>query len=41
MKSMQVNFFWARDKIMPEMYLRQPGFAYGACEPFAKKENRT
>ena len=41
MKSMQVNFWGARDKVMPEMHLRQPGFAYGACEPFAKKENRT
>ena len=24
----------ARDKFMPEMHLRQPGFTYSACKPF-------
>ena len=25
---------------MPEMYLRQPGFIYIACEPFTKSKTR-
>ena len=25
---------------MPEMHLRQPGFTYSACEPFAKNKER-
>ena len=25
---------------MPEMYLRQPGFTYSACGPFAKSKER-
>ena len=29
------------DKFMPEMHLRQPGFAYSACEPFTKNKERT
>ena len=28
------------DKFMPEMYLRQPGFTYSACEPFTKNNER-
>ena len=28
------------DKFMPEMYLRQPGFTYGACGPFTKIKER-
>ena len=27
-----------RDKFMPEMYLRQPGFTYSACGPFTKNK---
>ena len=30
----------AGDKFMPEMYLRQPGFAYSACRPFTKIKER-
>ena len=26
---------------MPEMYLKQPGFTYSACEPFTKNKERT
>ena len=26
---------------MPEMHLRQPGFTYSACGPFAKNKLRT
>ena len=26
---------------MPEMYLKQPGFTYSACEPFTKNKDRT
>ena len=25
---------------MPEMHLRQPGFTYSACRPFAKNKER-
>ena len=30
------NFLLAWDKFMPEMNLKQPGFAYSACTPFTK-----
>ena len=30
----------ARDKFMPEMHLRQPGFTYKACGPFTKNKER-
>ena len=34
------KFLLASDKFMPEMHLRQPGFAYIACGPFTRnKEN--
>ena len=26
---------------MPEMYWKQPGFTYSACEPFTKNKERT
>ena len=32
------NLLLARDKFMPEMHLRQPGFAYSACGPFTKNK---
>ena len=28
------------DILMPEMHLKQPGFAYSACGPFTKNETR-
>ena len=28
-------------KFMPEMHLKQPGFTYSACQPFAKNKQRT
>ena len=28
------------DKFMPEMHLKQPGFAYSACGPFSKNKER-
>ena len=31
------KFLLARDKFMPEMHLRQPGFTYSACGIFKKK----
>ena len=34
------KFLLARDKFMPEMHLRQPGFTYSACGPFTKKKER-
>ena len=35
------KFLLIGDKFMPEMHLRQPGFAYSACEPFTKNKERT
>ena len=29
-----------KDKFMPEMHLRQPGFTYSACGPFTKNKER-
>ena len=34
------KFLLARDKFMHEMHLKQPGFTYSACEPFAKYKER-
>ena len=31
------KFLLAGDKFMTEMHLKQPGFTYSACGPFAKK----
>ena len=30
----------ADDKFMPEMHLKQPGFAYSACGPSTKNKER-
>ena len=30
------KFLLARDKFMPEMHVREPGFTYSACGPFSK-----
>ena len=32
------KFFLAGDTFMPEMFLRQSGFIYGACGPFTKNK---
>ena len=34
------NFSLARDKFMPEIHLKQPGFTYSACGPFTKNKER-
>ena len=34
------KFLLARDKVMPEMHLRQAGFIYSACGPFTKHKKR-
>ena len=34
------KFLLAGDKFMPEMHLRQPGFAYIAWRPFTKNKER-
>ena len=34
------KFLLAWDKLMPEMYLRQPQFIYSACGPFSKNKER-
>ena len=33
-------FLLARDKFMPEMHLRQPGFTKSACGPLTKNKER-
>ena len=35
------TFLLARDKCMPEMQLKQPGFTYSACGPFTKKSENS
>ena len=35
-----VKLLLAGDKFMPEMHLKQPGFTYSACGPFAKNKER-
>ena len=34
------KFLLAGEKFMPEMRLRQPGFAYSTCGPFTKNKER-
>ena len=34
------KFLLVGDKLMPEMYLRQPGFTYSARGPFTKTKER-
>ena len=34
------TFLLVGDKFMPEIHLRQPGFTYGACDPFTKNKER-
>ena len=33
-----IGFYWGGDKFMPKMHLKQTGFTYIACGPFAKKK---
>ena len=40
MNQILTTFLLAGDKFMPEMYLRQPGFTYGACGPFTRNKQR-
>ena len=32
------KFLLKGDKFMSEVHLKQPGFTYSACSPFAKKK---
>ena len=34
------KFLLAGDKFVPEMHLKQPGFTYSACGPFAKNKEK-
>ena len=34
------KFLLAVDKFMPEIHLKQPGFAYSSCGPFIKNIER-
>ena len=34
------KFLLVCDKFMPEMHLKQPGFACSACSPFTKNKER-
>ena len=40
MKKIINKFSLTRDKFMPEMHLKQPGFTYSACRPFTKHRER-
>ena len=40
MNEIVYKFLLAGDKFMPEMHLKQPGFTYNACGPFAKNKER-
>ena len=35
------KFLLVRDKLMPKVHLKQPGFTYSACGPFTKNKERT
>ena len=35
-----MNEILADDKLMPEMYLKQPGFTDSVCGPFTKNRER-
>ena len=37
---MNKRILLARDKFMPEMHWREPGFTYVACEPFTKNNEK-
>ena len=34
------KFLLAEDKFIPGMHLKQPGFKYSVCGPFAKNKER-
>ena len=34
------NILLVRNKFMPEMHFREPGFIYSACGPFTKNKQR-
>ena len=34
------KFLLVRDKFMPGMHLKQPGFTYSACGPFTENKER-
>ena len=38
MKEIVNKFLLTGDKVLPEMHLKQPGFTYSACGPFAKNK---
>ena len=40
MNEIKNKFLLVGDKFMPEMHIKQPGFPYSACGPFAKKKRK-
>ena len=40
MNEINKKILLVRDKFMPEMQLKQPGFTYSACGPFTKSKKR-
>ena len=34
------KFLLTRDKFIPELHLKQPGFTYSVCGPFTKHRER-
>ena len=40
MNEIIINFLWTRDKCIPKLHLRLPGFTYSACRLFTKDHER-
>ena len=40
MNGIVIKFLLARDKFMPKMHLKKPGFTYSACGPFTINKER-
>ena len=40
MNEIKNKFLLVGDKFMPEIHIKQPGFPYSACGPFAKNKER-
>ena len=41
MNEMLNKFLLARDKFIPEMHLKPPGFTHSGCGPFTKNKENT
>ena len=41
MNKIMNKFLLVRDKFIPEMHLKQPGFTHSTCRTFTKSKERT